>query len=163
MEFLKLDKNDQEFVLKQLKEAAVWLKEQNIDYWQNWHNPSELHKNWIKEGLDKGQFYRVYDSDKLIGIFRLQYSDELFWGEHNDKAGYIHSFTTSRKMSGQDLGYKILDEITTLLRRKDCDYLRLDCGIKNKKLVEYYKNYGFEEAGTVEVHQECLQLLEKEI
>ena len=30
-----------------LKEAAIWLKEKNINYWQNWFKPKDLYKNWI--------------------------------------------------------------------------------------------------------------------
>ena len=163
MEFIKLDKQDLALILEQLKAAARWLDEKNIDYWQNWHNPSALHKNWIKVGLERGQFYQVYENNRFLGIFRLQYSDELFWGEKNDRAGYIHSFTTNRRIEGRGIGYRILDKVVERLRAEGCRYLRLDCGVKNAKLIRYYKNYGFEEAGEVVVHNEELLLLEKEL
>ena len=163
MELIKIDKDNRKLVLEQLKEAAIWLKDHDIDYWQNWHNPSDLHKNWIKEGLKKEQFYGVYEDAQLIGIFRLQYNDELFWCKRNDKAGYVHSFTTNLKMSGQGVGYRILDKITELLQENGSDYLRLDCGIENTKLIKFYKKYGFEEAGEAFVYQERLVLLQKRI
>ena len=73
-----------------LYKAAIWLKDKNIDYWQNWLNPSVQHINWIKQGFEKGEFYFVYNNENiLIGMYRLQYDDEIFWGKRNDKAGYI--------------------------------------------------------------------------
>jgi hypothetical protein len=36
-------------VLQLLKDAALWLQEKKIDYWQNWINPPTEFVNWIKE------------------------------------------------------------------------------------------------------------------
>ena len=161
MKFILINEEKFDLVLNLLKDAAVWLRNKNIDYWQNWHNPPDNHKNWIINGLKKSQFYLIYDNNTLIGMFRLQYDDEKFWGKRNDKAGYIHSFTINRKMNGKGLGYKVLNEIEIFLKQNGYNYLRLDCGINIKKLCDYYKNYGFNEVGSVIVHGEELLLLEK--
>jgi len=163
MEFKLINEDKFNLVSNLLKDAAVWLRSKNINYWQNWHNPTENHKNWILNGLKNNQFYLIYDNNTQIGMFRLQYNDETFWGKKNDKAGYIHSFTINRKMSGKGLGYKVLNEIEIFLKQNGYNYLRLDCGIKIKGLCEYYKNYGFNEAGSVTIHGEKLLLLEKNL
>ena len=57
-------KTDEYFIaLNLLKEAAVWLKERQINYWQSWLNPDENYKNWIKSGFNLGQFYFVEKND----------------------------------------------------------------------------------------------------
>ena len=163
MEFIALEESDLQLVLDYLKKSAEWLKSKDIDYWQNWHNPQKLYVDWIKEGLQSRQFYQVKQDSKPVGIFRLQYEDEMFWGKKNDRAGYIHSFTVNRDYSGKGWGYKILLEVEKLLKDDNRNLLRLDCGEDVAGLIKYYKNYGFNEVGNAEVGGEHLVLLEKKI
>mgnify|MGYP000878516788 CR=1 FL=1 len=39
--------NNRNAVLELLRNAAVWLNDRHIDYWQNWHTPPKLHLDWI--------------------------------------------------------------------------------------------------------------------
>ena len=59
---------------------------------------------WIKEGFTAKEFYFVYQSDALLGMFRLMYFDEKYWGaraDRFDKAAYVHSLTIKREFVGQ--------------------------------------------------------------
>ena len=163
MKFIQIDESKSTIVFDLLKKASEWLRDKNIDYWQNWHDPPESHKNWILDGLIKKQFHLMYQGNTLIGMFRLQYDDEMFWGKREDKAGYLHSFTIKREMGGRGLGYKVLTQIETYLKQNGYHYLRLDCGLHNKRLCDYYKNYGFNEVGSITVGGEELVLLEKSL
>jgi len=144
-----------------LREAAEWLNGKNIDYWQDWINPPKIFKDWIIQGFEARQFHFVYEDSKLIGMFRLQWSDELFWGKQRDDSGYIHSLTVVRKYCGLGKGIKIIEKAEELCRKNNKNYLRLDCGISILKLCEYYKNQGFISKGNVEVLGEKLVLFEK--
>ncbi|MCL1901109.1 MAG: GNAT family N-acetyltransferase [Firmicutes bacterium] len=159
--------NEIDKVLDLLKSAALWLKAETIDYWQNWLNPPELHVDWIKQGLKNKEFYFVYDSENtLLGMYRLQYNDEMFWGQQNIKAGYIHSFTTNRKYKGKGIGIKILQLIEKKLSDKGVDFLRLDCSPDIKGLCKYYESYGFRRIGEpkdIGVDGFICQLYEKRI
>ena len=42
--------------LELLSQAAIWLREKHIDYWQNWLNPPALHMDWIQQGFDNREF-----------------------------------------------------------------------------------------------------------
>ena len=125
-------------VLQLLKEAALWLKNRNIDYWQNWINPNEIFIDWIKQGFDNKEFFMVRYNDEIIGTFRLQWSDELFWKNRNDESGYIHSFTTLRKYEGNNIGTN-----------------------------EFYINHNFENVGILDFnhnnYKEKLNLYEKKL
>lgn len=156
--------NDIDTALDLLNKAALWLKYKNLDYWQNWLNPLDEHIAWIKQGFDKDEFYFVYNSQNIIvGMYRLQSSDEMFWGKRNDKAGYIHSFTTKREFKGYHIGYMILKTIEEELLKKNFDYLRLDCSPDIKGLCNYYEEYGFVPKETTVIHGEKLRLYEKKI
>jgi len=166
IEYLKIRlvrKFEIEYVLLFLKEAAVWLESKGIDYWQNWQSPEKIYKEWIQEGLDNNEFYFVQKDLVPIGMFRLQWNDELFWGKQEDNAGYIHSFTTDRRYYGKEIGKHILRIIEEMCRDNKKKYLRLDCGVAIHGLCEYYEKYGFKSVGEVEVGGELLRLYEKEI
>lgn len=94
-------------------------------------------------------------------MFRLQYSDKLFWGSMNIEAGYIHSFTTKREFKSRALGYKILNKICDLLLNSGYYLLRLDCDSHAKSLHQYYEDYGFREVATATVHNYEAVLFEK--
>lgn len=54
-------------VLQFLKDAARWLKEKQIDYWQSWLNPPVEFVNWIKEGFEDKEFYLICQATETIG------------------------------------------------------------------------------------------------
>lgn len=155
--------NEIDAAFKLLKEAALWLKEKHIDYWQNWINPPQYYREWIQDGFQKNEFYFVYRIDDLVGMYRLQFNDEKFWGKREDKAGYIHSFTTNRKYYSKGIGHQILKEVEIKLKAEGIKYLRLDCGNSNKELCAYYEHYGFLKVGEIKFDDAKQSLYEKEI
>ncbi|MEN8905380.1 MAG: GNAT family N-acetyltransferase [Clostridiales bacterium] len=158
---INLDESDEIFQL--LKEAAKFLKERSIDYWQNWHNPPKEHINWILNGLKNEQFYFALNNNDIVGMFRLQYNDELFWGKRDDLAGYIHSFTTLRKYKGQKIGTTMLDDIEKKLFEKGIHFIRLDCSSNISGLCNYYEKHGFKAIGTIKLFGDNLNLYEKNL
>jgi ribosomal protein S18 acetylase RimI-like enzyme len=154
-----------EIAFSLLKESALWLKSQKINYWQNWLNPPIKHKKWIEDGFNNNEFYFVYNVEyELVGMYRLQFEDKIFWGPNSEEnAGYIHSLTTKRKYYHQGIGNKILTEIEEILSKKGIQYLRLDCGTEIDKLCRYYEKYGFMKIENKVVDEYQVTLYEKEI
>lgn len=163
LNYRKIKFNESEKVFQILKESAIWLNSISIDYWQNWHNPPKEHINWILNGLKNDQFYFALNDNDIVGMFRLQFNDELFWGKRNDLAGYIHSFTTLRKYKGQKIGTTILNDIEKILFEKGIHFIRLDCSSKIEGLCKYYEKHGFKTVGTIKLFGDILNLYEKNI
>ena len=166
MEDITLQKaapNEIDIVFSLLKEAALWLKRKNIDYWQNWINPQRIYVDWVKQGFKNHEFYFACIDNSIIGCFRLQWNDEMFWGKKEDQAGYIHSLTTSRKNAGADLGKRLIDTIEIYCRKNSKVFLRLDCGKHVKGLRKFYESIGFQDVGETIVHGEHCVLYEKAI
>jgi ribosomal protein S18 acetylase RimI-like enzyme len=161
--FTQAHQDDLPIVLQFLKEAALWLQEREIDYWQDWLHPPPLFLNWIQKGFDRDEFYLVYQSADVIGCFRLQWQDELFWGPQTDNAGYIHSFTVSRSLAGQHRGEQVLALIEEYCRTRGKTFLRLDCGKAIHGLCQYYEGYGFRKVGETTVMGEEMALYEKSL
>jgi GNAT superfamily N-acetyltransferase/transcriptional regulator with XRE-family HTH domain len=150
-------------VLVFLKEAAEWLQEKGEGYWQDWHTPPQNFVNWIRGGFDKNEFYMVECSEEVIGCFRLQWDDELFWGKRKPDAGYVHSFTLSRQLAGKGIGTRVLNELEKVCLENGRTFLRLDCGVEVRRLRQYYEEYGFTKVDATTVLGEDLALYEKRI
>jgi N-acetylglutamate synthase-like GNAT family acetyltransferase len=163
IEFRKAKPNELNSVLLLLKEAALWLQRKGINYWQDWISPPPHFIDWIRDGFEKNEFYMVEKKGDVVGCFRLQWQDPLFWGEQENNAGYIHSFTISRNLAGQGIGKSVLNLIESYCRQNEKVLLRLDCGVNIKGLRKYYKQYGFKPVGEVTVLGERLVLYEKRI
>ena len=159
---VKPEEKDTVFLL--LKESGEWLNEKGIDYWQVYIDLPPFLMNWIQPGFENDEFYFA-ESNKgeIVGCFRLQDEDSMFWGERDDKAGYIHSFAVSRKLAGQRTGYKILSAIESYCRKNGNDYLRLDCGTHLDTLRAYYEGFGFGYVTDVHLMNSNLTLYEKRI
>ncbi len=150
--------------LNLLKQAAEKLHAKNIDQWRFWLNPSPNDVAWIKSGFDNREFYFVETEDKeLVGMFRLMYSDETYWGIQENKAGYLHSLVVLKKFEGLNIGSKIFDYVEQTLKNQKINVLRLDCNASNNFLCSYYENLGFQKAGTIEMRHALNQLFEKEL
>jgi ribosomal protein S18 acetylase RimI-like enzyme len=150
-------------VLRLLKEAAIWMKEKGIDYWQDWVDPPSAFIGWIQSGFHHKEFYLVKRNETIIGCFRLQWNDEVFWGERKEPAGYIHSFTIDRKLAGQNFGKEVIKLIENICKQNNKEYLRLDCGRNLESLCHYYENIGFLPISETIVRGEKLILYEKRI
>jgi GNAT superfamily N-acetyltransferase len=159
----KAEPGEIDAALELLKEAAVWLRGQGVDYWQNWIAPAEKHADWIREGFDRNEFFFAYARDDLVGMYRLQDADELFWGKRDDRSAYLHSFTTKRDRHGKGTGRQILRDIESRLREQGFEYLRLDCGKKTAGLCRYYEENGFRKVGEKAIDGEELVLFEKRL
>ncbi len=108
-----------DIVLELLKKAAYWIQTKDIDYWQDWINPPQHFVDWIEAGFFRDEFYFVILEERIIGCFRLQWDDELFWGKQQPDSGYIHSFTIDREYSGHGIGKDVLAMIETMCLDND--------------------------------------------
>lgn len=151
-------------VLLLFKEAAEKIGKKNIDHWQYWKNPPIEKIKWVEEGILNGEFFFVEDSNgQHIGMFRILEDDQLYWGEQNDKAKYIHSLVVIEKLEGRGIGEMILQKVEKDAKQEGCKFLRLDADAKNPKLCSYYENQGFKKVGTKTLPISTYNLYQKEL
>ena len=160
----KVTPEERDTVLQILKESGEWLLEKGNDYWQVYIDLPPFLMNWIQAGFDNNEFqFAENNNGEIIGCFRLQDEDSMFWGERDEKAGYVHSFAISRKLAGRRTGYKVLAAIEARCRENGKEYLRLDCGTHLDTLRAYYERFGFRFVGDVHLMNSNLTLYEKRI
>jgi ribosomal protein S18 acetylase RimI-like enzyme len=84
----------------------------------------------------------------------LQWSDETFWGERPDDAGYVHRLVVRRDRAGTGVGPACLDWASQRVRAANRAWLRLDVSADNLPLALYYERLGFQYRGDVEGHRQ---------
>ena len=126
------------------KEAAENLNSRGIDHWRFWLEPTPAIIDWVAEGFKNKEFYFVEtEGEVVVGMFRLMFEDQLYWGKQDMPSGYIHNFVVRQAYSGKQVGTQILEYIEQLLLTKGIQFLRLDCNAKNVRLCNYYIQQGF--------------------
>jgi GNAT superfamily N-acetyltransferase len=160
----KVKPEEKDNVFRLLRESGEWLLGKGNDYWQVYIDLPLFLMNWIQPGFDNNEFYFAENAEnEIIACFRLQDEDIMFWGERDEKAGYVHSFAVSRKLAGRRTGYKVLSAIESYCRENGKEYLRLDCGTHLGTLRAYYEGFGFSSVADVHLMNSNLTLYEKRI
>lgn len=100
-----------------------------------------------QEIVEKRQFKLVIDG-KTACIWAITFSDAEIWEEKNaDPSIYIHRIATNPDFRGKNFVSKIADWARGYSLLNEKKYIRLDtCGY-NERLIEHYKNSGFEFLG----------------
>ena len=164
MKFINAKYADLKIVLALLKMASEELQEKGIDQWKYWQNPPKEKITWLQEGLKNKEFFFVEnENNERVGMFRLLYNDELYWGKQKSNAGYIHSLVIDTKFNGHGYGNKIVTQVVQELIKKDIFLLRLDCLASNKELCSYYEMQGFKKVGEVQMPLSLNNLYEKKL
>jgi ribosomal protein S18 acetylase RimI-like enzyme len=88
--------------------------------------------------------YKVQKKKDTLGVFSVQYEDPLVWRDRDrDRAIYLHRIVANPFSKGQRLFEIVLHWAIKHAREKRVRLVRLDTWSENRKLIEYYKSYGF--------------------
>ena len=145
------------------EEAALKLRQKGINQWQHWLNPTLEYVAWVKKGFDNEEYFFIEKQGELVGMFRLMYADEDYWGEQSDTAAYVHSLVTKSGFEGQNIGATALKLIEYDLIKNNIYIFRLDCKADNLPLCNYYKQQGFEPVRIQKMPHYSVQLFEKKL
>tara|TARA_R110000765_G_scaffold320413_1_gene412415 strand:+ start:26 stop:541 length:516 start_codon:yes stop_codon:yes gene_type:complete len=101
----------------------------------------------ITEIAENRQFKLIIEN-QVTCIWAITFSDAQIWEEKNkDSAIYIHRIATNPKFRGNNFVLTIVEWAKELAFEKGIQFVRLDTLGKNIKLIEYYKNAGFDFLG----------------
>lgn len=163
MNFIQATNSDLNAILIMLKNASITLHQKGIDQWGYWQKPPQEKINWLKQGIASNEFFFVHVNQLHIGMFRLLFEDELYWGKQVETAGYIHSLVIKPNFKGNQFGSEIIKIIEQQLIDKNIKRMRLDCVAYNKGLCAYYEELGFKKVGEVQMPHSLNNLYEKEV
>ena len=149
---------DVDKVLAVLTGAGEWLTSHGIDQW----GPGRFTQEGSAAAIKCGEVYIARLGGKIVGTFRLQWSDEALWGIRPDDAGHVHALAVERAFAGHHIGLGLLrwaEHQTATTGRK---VLRLDCMAANPALRNYYLKSGFVFVGELQKQGWSAALFERE-
>ena len=140
-----------------LEGAQQWLHARGIAQWRR-----PFDETWVAEKIAAGEVYVARLDDEPVGVVRVLWSDDLFWGEReNGDAVYVHSLAVRRGRAGSGIGAALLRWVENRAHECGRRFARLDCTAENPALAAYYEGHGFAPVGTAGVGGEAMTLFEK--
>lgn len=152
MKLIKSETKDIEAIIKIIKQAQNYLRDENISQWQNDY-PNEDN---IKEDIKRGDSYILVDDENIIGTVALSFDgeptyDTIYKGAWltNDKYGVIHRIAVDESLKGQNIGKVILDELEKICIYKEVYSLKVDTHRKNISMINFLTKNGFIYTGII--------------
>lgn len=123
-----------------LFEQAMELQGKN-DY-KVWEG---IDKNALQIDIDNKLQFKIVKSNDILCIFSIQLNDPFIWRDRDrDDAIYLHRIVVNPNFKGQKQFQKVLDWAKQFARHNSLKFVRMDTWADNKKIIDYYKSFGFE-------------------
>lgn len=107
-------------------------------------------RNFIEREIAEKRNWKIVVDNRIACVFSIAFEDRLIWKAKNaDAAIYIHRITTNPDFRGQKFVPKIVEWARNYAKSNGKDFVRMDTWGDNQKLIDYYKNCGFEFLGIV--------------
>ena len=94
---------------------------------------------------DKSGFFVVKVNDKIVGFV----AGDANWFSRRERknVGAIHEIVVDPDYQGQGIGTTLMKKILEYFKGKELDTAELWVGDENYRAINFYKRFGFQEAG----------------
>lgn len=125
-----------------MKEAAKWLIDMEKSMWKL----EDMTKEKLLKDGKEDEFYVLKVDDEVAGAMILKWNDPFFWPDiKQGQSGFIHKLSVRRKYSGTGISEKMIEHAAEECRKRNIDFLRLDCAGDRKELCSFYEKIGFKQ------------------
>ena len=108
----------------------------------------DFNREMVQTEIEQNRQFKLLINNKIVCIWAVTFSDEQIWEEKNkDRAIYIHRIATHPNFRGNNFVQKIVGWAKIYAEKKKLQYIRLDTLGNNTKLIQHYKNAGFDFLG----------------
>lgn len=123
-----------------LFEQAMELQEKNgYKVWDN------IDKAGLENDIETRLQYKILRENEILCVFSIQFSDPLIWRQRDQNdAIYLHRIVANPEFKGQKQFEKVLNWAEQLAKQYNLKFVRMDTWADNKKIIDYYKSFGFE-------------------
>ena len=105
----------------------------------------DFNREMVQTEIEENRQFKLLIDKKIVCVWAVAYSDEQIWEEKNkDRAIYIHRIATHPNFRGNNFVQKIVSWAKMYAEKKKLHYIRLDTLGNNTKLIQHYKNAGFD-------------------
>lgn len=131
---------DTPLVAQVLREAADELTRRGQFLWSE----KEVSEAVVGAHVAQGLYYIGEDEEGLVGVFRLEREDRVFWPEMQERdAAYLHKVAVPPGRQGHNLAQHLLSAACEMARRQGLRFVRLDCIGGRPGLRAVYERFGF--------------------
>lgn len=124
-----------------------WLFEQAINLqgekgYKVWDG---IDKPALNTDIENGLQYKIVEGDDILCVFSVQHNDPFIWRDRDQNdAIYLHRIVVNPNFKGQRQFEKVLSWAKQFVRQNNLRYVRMDTWADNKKIIDYYRSFGFE-------------------
>ncbi|MGS2741837.1 GNAT family N-acetyltransferase [Sinomicrobium sp. M5D2P17] len=139
--------NDIDDIFRLYKIASDYQKaKKEVTVWP------DFERGLIENEISENRQWKMTINGEIACIWAITFSDAQIWQKRNeDSAVYIHRIATNPDFRGNNFVTKIVDwakEYTIAIGKQ---YVRMDTTGNNARLIEHYKNSGFDFLGMFEL------------
>jgi len=99
----------------------------------------------LQKDIDEGLQYKIVKGNDILCIFSTQHNDPFIWRDRDQNdAIYLHRIVVNPNFKGQKQFQKVLNWAKQFARQNNLKFVRMDTWADNKKIIDYYKSFGFE-------------------
>ena len=152
MKFRKANEADINDIMKIIRQAQDYFKENSINQWQNNYPNIDI----IKGDIDNKYTFVLENNGEIVGTLALSYDGEktydiIYDGEwlSNNKYGVIHRMAVDNKYKGQGLSEIIIKHAEDICLEKNVHSIKIDTHLENKSMQRAIEKSNFKYCGTI--------------
>lgn len=108
----------------------------------------EFDEDFIASEVIENRQFKIVIDNKIACIWAITYNDVQIWEEkENNDAIYIHRIATNPELRGNNFVQMIADWSKDFAGKQNKKFVRMDTCGQNDRLINHYKNCGFEFLG----------------
>jgi ribosomal protein S18 acetylase RimI-like enzyme len=143
----KTTAQDIQDIFKLYDEAIAYQKEVGNNHWLGFETAM------IEKEIVEDRHFKVISDKKIISTFCTTISDPLIWKDSDlVQAVYIHRIATSKNARGNNVLKNIISYAIDYAKDQGLQYIRMDTGSGNDRLIGYYIKNGFTFMGDIKVN-----------
>lgn len=153
MQERKAEISDLEHIMKVIEDAKEYLKEQEIDQWQDGFPTEEI----IVEDIVMRESYVFTEEDEIVAYMSVSLSEESYYQElyegsfkiEGSDYGTIHRTAVKKEYRGQGISLRMFFLAEQLCRKCKKQSIRIDTHRSNQLMQHLCTKYGYEYCGVV--------------
>lgn len=153
MQFRKSVKEDIPGIMKMIRQAQDYMRESNIDQWQDGY-PDEAA---FEDDIAKGCSYVMEEEGNLIGTMAVLFDgeptyDRIYegaWKTQMQKYAAIHRVAVDARHKGRGIAGAMLEEVEKMCRERGVRSMKNDTHRDNLSMQRMLAKNGFEYCGII--------------
>ncbi len=153
MEFRRTKKEDIAGIMRIVRQAQEYMKQQGIDQWQNGY-PNEAS---FEADIEKEYSYVMEEDGKIIGTMAVIFDGESdynhiyegAWKTTEEPYAAVHRVAVDAECKGKGIAGAMIEEVVKICRERGVRSIKNDTHRDNKSMQRMQAKNGFEYCGII--------------